>query len=440
MRASAVISIVLVLTCAACESSELECGGELEVALRINPPSLLEEASLIRVTIDAGGTSRTREFEAVTFQPAGGARFELVFAATEPLEVRGHAALIETGGQEILGFDDAQVTLAPASSGCTVLELTIITRADDPDRDGVPAADDNCPLAFNPLQENRDTDSHGDACDNCPALDNEDQVDDDDDGLGDACDNCPEIANPTQHDEDGDGVGDVCDNCPVDENPNQENGDGDGLGDACDDSNMSIDTIVLFDGFDDSATLAGYQLAPVGDWRMEGDQLVLETDVAAHAYAMTTATTMGAHVRVATSFTVAQSNGFAPEYGAGPSAGYVFSGSTLSSGIDCRGMYRDLADDTVAIYHQPNDEFVDGLISGPALELGPGPLRATAELDGQRAGCAVGPHSLTDVALGPWTLGSGVGVHTSYADTAFDYLWITIHVPCGGAGEPPCAF
>jgi hypothetical protein len=440
MRAAALISILLVLACAACESPELECGGELEVAVRINPASLLDEASLVRVTIEADATSKTRDFEATAFRTAGGARFELAFGATEPLEVRGHAALIETGGLEILGFGAAQVALAPASSGCTVLELTIITQPGDPDRDGLLTADDNCPLAFNPLQEDRDADTHGDACDNCPDLDNQDQDDGDDDQLGDGCDNCPEIDNPTQHDEDGDDIGDPCDNCPVHDNPNQDNADGDGLGDACDDSNMSIDTIVAFDGFDDPTTLAGYQLMPVPDWRIESDQLVLETEVAAHAYAVTTANTMDAPVRVATAFTVGGNNGFSPEYGAGPSVGYVFSGTTLTSGLDCRGIYLDQADDNVAIYHQPNDEFVEGLLSGPALELGPGPLRATAELGDQRAGCSVSPHTLTDVALGPWTLGSGVGVHTSYADAAFDYVWITTHVPCGGAGEPPCAF
>lgn len=53
---------------------------------------------------------------------------------------------------------------------------------------------DNCPLASNPDQTDRDKpegpggDLQGDACDNCPTIANPDQTDSDEDGLGDLCD------------------------------------------------------------------------------------------------------------------------------------------------------------------------------------------------------------------------------------------------------------
>jgi hypothetical protein len=117
--------------------------------------------------------------------------------------------------------------------------------------------DDNCPLVYNPGQEDADNDGAGDSCDvctdtdgdgygnpgfpantcdpdNCPTVFNPDQEDFDEDGIGDSCDVCT--------DTDGDGYGnpefpkDTCalDNCPDFYNPAQEDADSDGVGDSCD--------------------------------------------------------------------------------------------------------------------------------------------------------------------------------------------------------------
>jgi len=118
---------------------------------------------------------------------------------------------------------------------------------DDPDNDGITTMSDNCPIAYNPSQENADGDATGDSCDTC--------TDTDGDGFGDpgfpanTCpvDNCPAVANPLQEDGDSDGVGDVCDNCPVDPNAGQEDADGDDVGNACD----------ICPGFDDAADAEG---------------------------------------------------------------------------------------------------------------------------------------------------------------------------------------
>ena len=78
----------------------------------------------------------------------------------------------------------------------------------DRDSDTRPDAEDNCPTALNPGQENADGDSLGDACDSFP----DDAANDADrDGRGADGDNCPAVANRTQSDWDGDDLGDACD-------------------------------------------------------------------------------------------------------------------------------------------------------------------------------------------------------------------------------------
>jgi hypothetical protein len=146
----------------------------------------------------------------------------------------------------------------------------------DADGDGIPDAEDNCPLVANPDQADADGDGSGDACDNCPDVANPTQRDLDRDGVGDACDpdidgdgvpNATDVC-PTSYvagrpydqvfagggpDSDGDGIADDCDACPLDPendadhdgicdnvdncphafNPGQEDTNGDGAGDAC---------------------------------------------------------------------------------------------------------------------------------------------------------------------------------------------------------------
>ncbi len=116
---------------------------------------------------------------------------------------------------------------------------------EDGDGDGTPgnnpctggattACDDNCPTVANPVQENSDTDHHGDVCDNCPYVDNDYQTNSDTDSHGDACDNCPNDDNEDLANSDTDSHGDVCDNCPTTCNELQNDEDQDGIGDVCD--------------------------------------------------------------------------------------------------------------------------------------------------------------------------------------------------------------
>jgi len=180
---------------------------------------------------------------------------ETVDNATPPLGTAFYylvSAVSECGESE--AHSDSGATPIFASPSCTPASTA------DTDGDGVPDRSDNCPLLYNPGQEDVEDDGRGDLCDtdddndsvddvtdNCVLTPNATQVDGDGDGLGDACDNCVTLPNPGQDNTDGDAEGDECDtdddndgmtdgmdNCPLDANPMQEDGDSDGPGDACD--------------------------------------------------------------------------------------------------------------------------------------------------------------------------------------------------------------
>lgn len=93
------------------------------------------------------------------------------------------------------------------------------------DREGIDVVRINPPKIPHDRSIRSDTDSDGvpDAQDNCPMVSNPDQADVNNNGIGDACE-----------DSDFDGVMNGKDNCPDHPNPNQQDTDGDGIGDHCD--------------------------------------------------------------------------------------------------------------------------------------------------------------------------------------------------------------
>lgn len=125
----------------------------------------------------------------------GGSTFQMDTAMTGPFsmtdaEIR---ALALAPGQEVT------FTAVPPGSGYRL--------GADRDEDGTMDYDDNCPVNYNPGQEDDDINGVGNACE---------PPDFDTDGIQDALDNCPLDANASQLDSDNDGAGDVCD--PDDDN------------------------------------------------------------------------------------------------------------------------------------------------------------------------------------------------------------------------------
>ncbi|NOS99538.1 MAG: DNRLRE domain-containing protein [Phycisphaerales bacterium] len=123
-------------------------------------------------------------------------------------------------GWILIGNESATFTAKRFHSGegssPPTLTVDYTPAAPDGDADGVPDADDNCPMAPNADQLDPDADGAGSACDNCPQTFTAvaAQTNTDGDAFGDACDNCPLVPNPAQTDTDGDLIGDACDPTP----------------------------------------------------------------------------------------------------------------------------------------------------------------------------------------------------------------------------------
>lgn len=199
----------------------------------------------------------TRGFGAVFSDAlANSAKIDLLGASGETLG----SAVADPGSTSFVGISitNPRVTRVRITTGGALLDNLIYAPPQpDPDRDGIPSAQDNCPNTSNPGQENVDKDAWGDVCDadadndgipnsrDAFPLDRSENTDTDGDGIGDNKD--PDDDNdgltdvvegrlgtdPKNPDTDGDGVIDGQDNCPAIPNPTQADANGDGRGDAC---------------------------------------------------------------------------------------------------------------------------------------------------------------------------------------------------------------
>ena len=163
--------------------------------------------------------------------------------ATDNCELESFTVVPPSGSYFEVGETTVEAIAVDASGNTDTCTFTVTVVLNDPDEDGYPDWDDNCPQTANPGQDNNDGDTFGDACDNCPLADNEDQLDGESDGVGDACDNCLLTVNPLQEDFDADGVGDSCDNCLTVFNDEQVDSDDDGIGDACDNCPLAVNPL-----------------------------------------------------------------------------------------------------------------------------------------------------------------------------------------------------
>ena len=225
-----------------------------------SPPNRVQPDGDVTVDFVVPGSTTpgvTRGFGAVFSNAgAGSSKIDLLGASGEALG----SATADSGSISFVGISitNPRVTKVRITTGGALLDNLIYAQPQpDGDRDGIPTAQDNCPTASNPGQENLDKDAQGNVCDedadndhipnsrDAFPLDKSENTDTDGDGIGDnkdADDDNDGLTDSVEGrlgtdrrnpDTDGDGAIDGQDNCPAISNPTQADADGDGRGDAC---------------------------------------------------------------------------------------------------------------------------------------------------------------------------------------------------------------
>ncbi|MFH1374559.1 MAG: HYR domain-containing protein [bacterium] len=180
------------------------------------------------VAVDVSGNADTGWFDVLVEDTAGpvitcpldvdipndsgeyGAVAGFVLSADDNCSVASLLAVPPSGTLFPNGTTLVTITAADPAGNTDTCVFSVMVTLNDPDGDGRPNWDDNCPQNFNPDQVDTDNDGCGDSCDVCTDVDG--------DGYGDqgvpsdtcAPDNCPDTYNPDQSDANGDGIGDAC--------------------------------------------------------------------------------------------------------------------------------------------------------------------------------------------------------------------------------------